>query len=131
MIRILVVEDQIDQLESIVENLEEWFPTYEIYAVRSFAEADKKIQEFQTVSLIIADYQLEDRTGYDLLKYCQEHLTNVPVIIITAYGRDEEKEVRAGLSFQKGAFDFMHKPLDFDEFKERIKRAIEIAEALA
>lgn len=131
MIRILLLEDDIDQLESMVEILENWFPGYKIYGVRSVSEARQKIQELGTVSLVIADYQLEDGTGYDLLKYCREHLTNVPVIIITAYGKDEEKEVRAALSFQKGAFDFMHKELDFDEFKERIIRALKIAETLA
>jgi DNA-binding NtrC family response regulator len=134
MIRILLLEDKIDQLESMVEILTDWFPGYKIYGVRSFSEAKQKIQKLGTVSLVIADYQLEDgtdETGYDLLKYCQEHLTNVPVIIITAYGRDEEKEVRAALSFQKGAFDFMQKPLDYDEFKERIIRALKISETLA
>jgi DNA-binding NtrC family response regulator len=131
MIRILLLEDRIDQLESLVDILENWFPGYKIYGVRSFSEAKQKIKELGTVSLVIADYQLEDGTGYDLLKYCQEHLTNVPVLIITAYGKDEEKEVRAALSFQKGAFDFMQKPLDYDEFKERIIRALKIAETLA
>jgi DNA-binding NtrC family response regulator len=132
MIRILVVEDEQAQLDNLKHILEEGFPKYEIHAVQSFSEAKDIIRKFGTVSLVITDFRLlPDGTGYDLLKYCLENLTNVPVIIITAYGKDEDQEVRAALSFQKGAFDFMDKPIDFDELKERVRHALKIAEDLA
>ena len=131
MIRILVVEDDPQQLKRMSEILKKAFPNYENYAVSSLSEAKTKINELQAVSLVVADYLLADGTGYDLLQYCRDNLTNVPVIIITGYGNDEKKTVRAALSFQKGAFDFMNKPIDFDELVERIRHALRIAEELA
>jgi DNA-binding NtrC family response regulator len=131
MIRILLVEDEEALLKRMKQILEKHFPRYEIHAVSSGNEARKKLKELRTMSLVVLDYFLGDENGYQLLEFFQSHLTDVPVIIISAYGKDEDKEVRAALSFQKGAFDFMHKPLDFDEFVERIKHALYIAEALA
>ena len=131
MTRILLVENEKDQLKRITQTLERNFPDYEIHAVSSLNQAKEKIKELRRVSLVVADYLLDDGTGYQLLEFCQNHLTDVPIIIMTAYGRDEEKEVRAALSFQKGAFDFVHKPLDPDELIERIKHALQVAEALA
>jgi two-component system, NtrC family, response regulator PilR len=130
MIRILLVEDDPAQLKRMSEILAMAFPDYVIYKAKGLTEALKKIQELQAISLAVVDYLLNDGTGYDLLKYCQDHLTNVPVIIITAYGKDDEQDVRAALSFQKGAFDFMHKPIDFDELIQRIVRALRITEEL-
>lgn len=131
MTRILLVEDDERLLKRMKEILELNFPDYQIHLASSVNQAKEKIKELRTVSLVVADYLLGDGTGYQLLEFCQNHLTDVPVIFITAYGKDEDKEVRAALSFQKGAFDFMHKPLDFDELIERIKHALQMAEALA
>jgi DNA-binding NtrC family response regulator len=126
-----MVDDDAPQLNRMSEILRNAFPDYEIHTASGLAEAMSKIEQLKVVSLVLADYRLDDGTGYDLLKYCQDNLTNVPVIIITAYGKNEEREVRASLSFQKGAFDFMHKPIDYDELIQRIGRALKIAEELA
>lgn len=131
MRQILLVEDNADQRDNLQLILKKAFAKHEIVAVGSLGEAKTKIKELWAVNLIVTDYQLLDGNAYELLKYCQEHLTNVPVIIITAFGQDEEKEVRAALSFQKGAFDFMHKPLEPEELIERIKHALQVAEDLA
>jgi len=137
MIRILLVEDRPDQLKRMKEILEQAFPEYDIQTALNPQQAIESIKELKAFSLVITDYDYSssleesEETGYNLLEYCQEHLTDVPVIIITAYGKDSEKEVRAGLSFRKGAFDFMDKPLDIDEFIERVRRALTISEALS
>ena len=134
MIRLLLVEDNQPQLERTRQILAQNFPGYDIQTASTLNEAIELINKFKVFSLVITDFKLAEdasETGYKLLEYCQERLTDVPVIIVTAHGKDSENEVRAGLSFQKGAFDFMHKPLDFDELIERVKRAINISEALA
>jgi DNA-binding NtrC family response regulator len=134
MIRILLVDDDAPQLQRMKQVLAKAFPNADINTALSLNKAIDKIAEQKAFSLIITDYLLAeqtDETGYKLLEYCQDHLTDVPVIIITAYGQDSKKNVRAARSFRKGAFDFMHKPLDFDEFIERVKRAITISEALS
>jgi DNA-binding NtrC family response regulator len=126
-----MVDDDAAQLKRMSEILRNAFPEYEVHTASGLADAINKIEQLKAVSLVVADYRLDDGTGYDLLKYCQDTLTDVPVIIITAYGKNEEQEVRASLSFQKGAFDFMHKPIDYDELIQRIGRALKIVEELA
>ena len=130
MTRILLVEDDVDQRENLQAILQKAFANYVIFAAGSYGEAVEKLRELRSVSLVLADYRLPDGTAYDLLRYCQDHLTNVPVIIITAH-RDND-EVRPAISLRKGAFEFIEKPIkDYEELIERIKRAIQISEALA
>ena len=134
MNRILLVEDQEEQLTRLGEILTAKFPASEVHLAKGLQQAIKLIHDFYTMSIIITDYQLEDGNGYDVLEYVQDHLSNVPVIIITAYGRDVGMEVRPALSLKKGAVDFMHKPFgleEIDELIERIKLRIEDAEARA
>ncbi len=129
MIRILIVEDRKDQCKRMTQILQKAFPNHEIFGVGSVNEAKNKIKELRSITLAIVDYELNDGNGYELLEYFKENLSNVPVIIVTAYGKDENKEVRAGLSLIKGAADFMHKPIeDVDELIQRVKHCIEIAE---
>jgi two-component system response regulator HydG len=130
MTRILLVEDEADQRENLQMILQKAFADYKIIAAGSLTEAVKKLQELRSVSLVVADYRLPDGTGYDLLQYSQEHLPNVPVIIVTAH-RDSN-EVRPAVSLRRGAFEFIDKPIkDYEELIERIKQAIQFAEALA
>jgi len=129
MTRVLIVDDDMSLLKRMQELLRKEFADYEIITAASLKEAEARLRELRAVSLVIADYQLPDGTGYDFLKYCQDHLTNVPVIIITAY--PDDNEVRPAVSLRKGAFEFMSKPIDYEELFERIKRALYIAEALA
>ena len=113
MTRILIVDDDVIQLELMAEILKQAFPDFEILTAPSLTEAKKTLEKLRVVSLVVTDYKLNDGTGYQLLKFCSEVLTNVPVIIITAFGNDENEEVRAALSFRKGAFDFLKKFREF------------------
>jgi DNA-binding NtrC family response regulator len=132
MVKILIVEDDPMQLEGLAKILRGVFPAGEILTVASLVEAKTTLDAVRSVSLVLTDYKLADGTGYELLQHCNENLINTPVILMTAYGQSESEEVRAALSFQKGVFDFINKPIiDYPELIERIKHALRIAEALA
>jgi DNA-binding NtrC family response regulator len=132
MTKILIVEDDPEQLAGLAKILRGAFPDGEILLAASLAEAKATLDAVRSVSLVLTDYKLTDGTGYELLQHSNEVLTNTPVILMTAYGQAESEEVRAALSFQKGAFDFIDKPIqDFPALIERIKHALRIAEALA
>lgn len=75
MVRILLIEDDVAQLKRVSEIISKAFPHSEIYSAAGVIDATKKIEELQAVSLVVSDYLLADGTGYDLLKYCQDHLT--------------------------------------------------------
>lgn len=69
--------------------------------------------------LILSDINMPGMSGLDLLdRIKKEHEVPPPfVMMITAYG-DEENHKRA---MELGADDFLTKPVDFSELKEKIK----------
>jgi CheY-like chemotaxis protein len=69
--------------------------------------------------LILSDINMPGMSGLELLGKIKERNHTPPpvVMMITAYG-DEENYNRA---MQLGADDFLTKPVDFNELKEKIK----------
>ena len=69
--------------------------------------------------LILSDINMPGMSGLDLLRNIKQEYHEPPpvVMMITAYG-DEENHKRA---MDLGADDFLTKPVDFSELKEKIK----------
>lgn len=78
----------------------------------------KKIDENQ-YDLVISDYRLPDRDGFDILHHVKKKNPGIPVIIMTAY-KDLATAVRL---IKSGAFDYITKPLIHEELLELIKEA--------
>lgn len=72
--------------------------------------------------LILSDINMPGMSGLELLHRIKENYNMPPpfVMMITAYG-DEENHKRA---MELGADDFLTKPVDFKELKEKIKTFI-------
>lgn len=81
--------------------------------------AEDKIREYDP-DLILLDIYLTTVNGLDLLKIFQKKFFNIPVIMITAYS-DVSIAVKA---MKLGAIDFLLKPIDLDQLKITIERAI-------
>ena len=73
----------------------------------------------QEAVLILSDINMPGMSGLELLKCIKQEYNQPPpvVMMITAYG-DEENHNRA---MELGADDFLTKPVDFAELKEKIK----------
>lgn len=69
--------------------------------------------------LILSDINMPGMSGLELLDRIKKKYTQPPplVMIFTAYGDDENEN----LAKQKGADDFLTKPLDFGLLKEKLK----------
>ena len=80
--------------------------------------AQKKIDENQ-YNLVICDYRLPDRNGFDILRHVKKKDPGIPVIIMTAY-KDLATAVRL---IKSGAFDYITKPLIHEELLDLIKEA--------
>lgn len=72
--------------------------------------------------LILSDINMPGMSGLELLKQIKDHYEKPPpvVMMITAYG-DSENYDRA---MQLGADDFLTKPVDFLELKEKLKQRV-------
>lgn len=74
------------------------------------------------VVLILSDINMPGMSGIDLLSKIRQDYNDLPpvVMMITAYG-DEENYKQA---MEKGADDFLTKPLDFNLLKEKLKKVM-------
>ena len=67
--------------------------------------------------VILSDINMPGMDGLTLLREIKTRWPGIPVMMLTAYG-DEERRKRA---FEYGASDFVTKPVDFDDLKERLR----------
>ncbi|MBL7649503.1 MAG: response regulator [Candidatus Hydrogenedentes bacterium] len=66
--------------------------------------------------LILSDINMPGMSGLELLREIKGHRPGIPVFMITAY--DDQEKYREAMDC--GANDYLAKPLDFGELKEKI-----------
>jgi DNA-binding NtrC family response regulator len=114
---ILLVDDDRIVLESMAEYLRSH--GHAVLAAASFQDAESKIGQTD-IDLVVADVNLSDRDGFELLHLVREKIAETPVILITGYGTIES----AVEAIRDGAFDYLTKPILADELKMAIERAL-------
>ncbi|MDL4771867.1 MULTISPECIES: response regulator transcription factor [Thermomonosporaceae] len=112
MVRILVVEDDIEVRTALVRDLSE-----RRHSVRSVAEAWKALQEVsaEPPEAVVLDLGLPDLDGFELLKMIRA-ISSAPVLVVTA--RDGEREIVRLLD--AGADDYLVKPFTMGELEARL-----------
>lgn len=126
MAKILVVDDEITMVELISELLRA--EGHEVFPCGSFGRALEAL-EGQCPDLLITDLYLE-RTrpvGLDLLARAKALPKPPVVLVITGYGTVET----AVEAMRKGAFDYLKKPFQLDDFKLCVRRALSYSQAVA
>lgn len=121
MANILVVDDE----PSILETLE-MFLGEKGHSVLTAPTGEKGFDLFcrHEPEVVILDIRLPDQNGLDVLRKIQKDSLNTKVIMITAF-QDMETTIEA---MKRGAYDYVHKPLDADEVEKSINRALRILE---
>jgi len=82
-----------------------------------------ELLENQPVNLVITDLKLPKVSGMDVLAKVRETDSEIPVIIITAYGSIEN----AVKAIRKGAFDYVTKPFKEETLRESVKKALKMS----
>src|SRR6058998_2939708 len=85
-------------------------------------EAGLKLLEEGNVDLVLSDLQMAKVSGLEVLEHVIRDYPDLPVVIITGYGTVKS----AVEAMKKGAFDYISKPVDNDELKIVIRRALEV-----
>ena len=116
--RILVVDDDASLRRILELQLEE--AGYEVRTARDPAEALARLEE-STPALVLTDLKMPGASGLDLLRTLRARHPELTVIIITAFGSIET----AVEAMKAGAYDYLTKPIDYEQLLLVVRRALE------
>ncbi|MFW6131535.1 MAG: sigma-54-dependent transcriptional regulator [Candidatus Aminicenantaceae bacterium] len=118
MEKILILDDEKSILDLLVMVFEK-----EGYQVKTALSAPKALEliEKEEFDLIITDIKLPEMSGLEVLKKVKNKKSDIPVIVITAYGTVKQ----AVETLKAGAMDYILKPFDVDELKIVVSQGLE------
>jgi adenylate cyclase len=120
--RILVVDDEPD-LEALIQQkfrhqIRDGAVSF-LFA-RDGVEALGVLAQNQDVDLVVTDINMPRMDGLSLLQKLQESEDKLSTIVVSAYG--DIANIRTAMN--RGAFDFLTKPIDFPDFEATIAKTI-------
>ncbi|WP_236059651.1 sensor histidine kinase [Chitinophaga rhizophila] len=123
LIKILVVDDRLDNLLSIESILER--ESYTIVKANSGRAALKILLKEFDFSLILMDVQMPDMNGFETaaLIYQRDKLKDIPIIFITAHSHEEEAIFKG---YKVGAVDFIYKPINPELLRVKVGLFVEL-----
>lgn len=116
--KILIIDDDdlvAASLKKVLTKL-----NYNVETCLQAGEAERKVSEFQP-DIILLDIYLTTHNGIEVLKSLKKKYASIPVIMITGYA-DVKIAVTA---IKSGAFDFLLKPIDLEQLKFVLDKAVE------
>ena len=122
MAKILVVDDEAD-LEVLVKQkfrrkIRE--NEYEFIFAQNGEEALQKIKEHPDLDIILSDINMPVMDGLTLLTHLPDANPTVKAVVVSAYG--DMQNIRTAMN--RGAFDFIMKPVDFDDLDVTMQKTI-------
>lgn len=117
-IRMLIIDDDPNICESLKDILSE--EGYAITTAGNIAPAKERLAK-EFYNIVLVDLKLPNGSGLDLLKELKAANSETAVIVFTGYASAEN----AIAALNAGAFSYLQKPLNIDELKITIKKAIE------
>jgi two-component system KDP operon response regulator KdpE len=116
--RILVVDDEPDVVESVRLGFELQWREIEVVGAGSGEEALDRIEEDRP-DIVLLDIGLPDIDGFEVIRRIRE-FSDVPVVMLTA--RDDAMDKVKGLEL--GADDYITKPFNHLELMARVKAVL-------
>ena len=122
MNRVLIVDDEAGSRQGLSELVGSWGFSTDVAA--DGAEGLSKAREFRP-QVIIADLVMPRMDGLGLLSGLEQDLDHLAVVMLTAKG----SIATAVEAMKKGAFDFLTKPVDTEQLRQVLDRALERSSA--
>ncbi|MBT8341756.1 MAG: sigma-54-dependent Fis family transcriptional regulator [Desulfatitalea sp.] len=118
--KILIVDDDAGHLTTLKTVIGSWR-----YAVQTAEDGRQAVAmvKAEPFDLVLTDVRMADVDGMAALEQIKAYNPAIPVIIMTAYS----SVASAVQALKAGAYDYLIKPLDFQELKITIGRACEHA----
>ncbi len=121
--RILVVDDEPDLEPLVLQRMRRHIRSgkYEFEFAGNGLEALEKLRADDSIDLVLSDINMPQMDGLTLLSQLGSLHQDLRAVIISAYG--DMGNIRTAMN--RGAFDFVTKPVDFDDLQITIERTVE------
>ncbi len=118
--RALVVDDEPDLRELLDITLSRM--GLEVDTAEDLAAARRCLSANPDYALCLTDMRLPDGNGLSLIKEINRDHDQIPVAMITAFGKVED----AVTALKYGAFDFVSKPVDLEVLRNLVRTALKL-----
>ena len=113
MAKILVADDEVD-LETLIkqkfrQKIRE--QEYEFVFAVNGKDALEKLSQHKDIDIVLSDINMPEMDGLTLLSRLNEQSPLIKSVIVSAYG--DMENIRTAMN--RGAFDFITKPINFDD----------------
>lgn len=116
---LLVVDDEKSVRYSFKRMFED---NYRVITAEDGGVALRMLNAIDNIDVILLDVRMPDINGIEVLKKIKvkERIKNIPIIVMTAFG-DSNTAIEA---MKEGAFDYLTKPLESEQLREVIEKAV-------
>jgi DNA-binding NtrC family response regulator len=116
-IRLLIIDDEAEFAATLCRRLQ--LRNIDAVDAHSGEEGLARLSEVHP-NIVILDLKMYDMSGLDVLEKIKDYDASIEVIMLTGHG-----SVRAGIEArEKGAFDYMIKPVDLSDLLVKIDEAM-------
>ena len=121
--KILVVDDEPDVEPLMLQRMRRHIRSgrYSFVFAQNGVEALEVLNSDPDIDMVVSDINMPRMDGLTLLSQIAELNPDLRAVIVSAYG--DMKNIRTAMN--RGAFDFVTKPLDFDDLQVTIERTLE------
>src|SRR5215831_15315687 len=120
--KILVVDDEPDLKLLIQQKFRRQIRDgrYDFVFAHNGVEALAQLEANPTVDLVLSDINMPEMDGLTLLTKLPQSANQLKAVMVSAYG--DLQNIRTAMN--RGAFDFVTKPIDFEDLEVTIQKTI-------
>jgi adenylate cyclase len=128
MAKILVVDDEVDLQTLIKQKFRKQIREgkYEFFFAENGRIALEKLSEEPEIDIVLSDINMPEMDGLTLLTELNELRPIIKSVIVSAYG--DMENIRTAMN--RGAFDFITKPIDFKDLTLTMEKTLRAAKHL-
>ncbi len=121
--KILVVDDEIPLKRLITQQFRHQIKNQEFDFVFAYngREAIETLQADSSVDIVLVDINMPEMDGLTFLEQLKNIDETIKAVVVSAY--DDMKNIRVAMN--RGAFDFITKPIDFQDLEITINKTLE------
>ena len=122
MAKILVVDDEVDLEMLIKQKFRQKIREHKyefVFAINGY-DALEKLKQHPDIDIVLSDINMPEMDGLTLLTKLNEVSPLIKAVIVSAYG--DMDNIRTAMN--RGAFDFLFKPVNFDDLDITVEKTI-------